>query len=191
LEGEGANGAVLISPSLFRGRALVLVGPSLANAAALGVWINDRIGALVDGFDPDSEMSAAGALSDLASDIRASRVETLVILEGNPGAVAPGDLDFETLIARVPFRIHLGGYFDETAAASTWRLPAPHPLESWSDIATTDGVVSIVQPLIRPLHAAHSAHELLAALSGEAGQSDYDRIRAAAARSSKTDGAAR
>jgi molybdopterin-containing oxidoreductase family iron-sulfur binding subunit len=97
-------------------------------------------------------MSAAGGLSDLAEDIRASQVETLVIIESNPVATAPGDLDFETLIARVPFRIHLGGYYDETAAASTWHLPAPHPLESWSDIAATDGVVSIVQPLIRPLH---------------------------------------
>ena len=96
------------------GRGLVLVGASLQNAAALGVWINDRLGAPLDGFDPDPEMSAAGALSDLANDIRASRVETLVILDGNPVATAPGDLDFEALIARVPFRIHLGAYFDET-----------------------------------------------------------------------------
>ena len=91
---------------------------------------------------------------------------------------APGDLGFETLIARVPFRIHLGGYFDETAAASTWHLPAPHPLESWSDIAGPDGVVSIVQPLIRPLRDSSSAHRLIAALAGAPHQSDYERIRA-------------
>ena len=57
----------------------------------------------------------------------------------------------------------------------------PHPLESWSDIAAPDGVVSIVQPLIRPLHESYSAHRLLAALSseGEELHSDYDRVRAA------------
>ena len=42
------------------GHGLVLVGPSLANAAPLGVWINDRLGAPADCFDLDAEMSAAG-----------------------------------------------------------------------------------------------------------------------------------
>ena len=160
------------------GRGLVLVGASLPKAAALGAWINDRLGAPVDGFDVDPLTLAAGTLAELAEDVRASRVETLVVVESNPVATAPGDLDFETLVAPIPFRIHLGPYFDETAAASTWHLPAPHPLESWSDTAATDGVVSIVQPLIRPLHGSFSAHRLLAVLAGEPDQSDYDRVRA-------------
>ena len=160
------------------GRGLVLVGPSLPSAAALGVWINDRLGAPGDGFDLDPRLAAAGGLADLAGDIRVGRVETLVILNSNPVATAPGDLDFETLIAHIPFQIHLSGYYDETAAASTWHLPAPHPLESWSDIAATDGVVSIVQPLIRPLRDSVSAHQLIAALSGAPQESDADRIRA-------------
>ena len=160
------------------GRGLVLVGPSLPNAAALGAWINDRLGAPVDGFDLNPGALAVGALAELAADIRAGQVETLAVVDSNPVATGPGDLDFETLIKRVPFRIHLGPYFDETAAASTWHLPAPHPLESWSDIAATDGVVSIVQPLIRPLHGSFSAHRLLAVLAGEPAQSDHDRVRA-------------
>ena len=160
------------------GRALVMVGPSLPNAAPLGLWINDRIGAPIDGFDSDPQTAAAASLAELAQDIRAGRVETLVTVDSNPVATAPGDLDFEALIKQPPFRIHLGAYFDETAAASTWHLPGPHPLESWSDIAATDGVVSIVQPLIRPLHDSYSAHRLLAALASEPQQSDYERIRA-------------
>ena len=160
------------------GRGLVLVCPSAPNAAALGVWINDRLGAPVDGFDLDPQMSTAGLLSDLVEDIRANRVETLVIIDSNPVPTAPGDLDFEASIARIPFRIHLGAYFDETAAASTWHLPVPHPLESWSDIAATDGVVSIVQPLIRPLRDSYSAHRLLAALAGKPQQGDFERVRA-------------
>ena len=42
------------------GHGLVLVGPSLANAAPLGVWINDRLGAPAGCFDFDPKMSAAG-----------------------------------------------------------------------------------------------------------------------------------
>jgi len=158
-------------------RALVLIGPTLARAAPLGAWINDRLGAPVDAFDPDPDASSVASLRDLVQDIRDGGVETLVVLDSNPVACAPGDLDFETAFRRVPFRIHSGLYFDETAAASTWHLPAPHPLESWSDITATDGATSIVQPLIRPLHESFSAHRLLAALGAETPQSDYERVR--------------
>ena len=117
------------------GRSLVLVGPTLSNAGSLGVWINDRLRAPVDVFDVDPRQAAAGTLAELADDIRAGKVEMLVILNSNPVATAPGDLEFGALIQRLPFRVHLGLYYDETAAASTWHLPMPHPLESWSDIA--------------------------------------------------------
>ncbi|MBV9289555.1 MAG: 4Fe-4S dicluster domain-containing protein [Hyphomicrobiales bacterium] len=160
-------------------RGLVLVGPAMANARALGMWINDRIGAPIDPFDIDPRQAAAGTLASLADDIRSGKVGALIILDSNPVATAPGDLEFEALIERVPFRVHLGLYYDETAAASTWHLPTPHPLESWSDIAATDGAASIVQPLIQPLHPSYSAHRIVAALSGagDQSQSDYERIR--------------
>ena len=159
-------------------RGLVLVGPSLPNARALGLWINDRLGAPMDAFDVDPRLAAAGTLAQLVDDIGGGKVEMLVIMDSNPMATAAGDLEFGALVKRVPFRIHLGLYYDETAATSNWHLPMPHPLESWSDIAGPDGVVSIVQPLIRPLHESYSAHRLLAALSseGEERQSDYDRV---------------
>jgi molybdopterin-containing oxidoreductase family iron-sulfur binding subunit len=163
------------------GQSLVLVGPALANAWALGVWINDRLNAPIDAFEVDPRQARAGTLAELADDLQNGKVETLVIMDSNPVAAAPGDLEFETRVDRAPFRVHLGSYYDETGAASTWHLPTPHPLESWSDIASPDGAVSIVQPLIRPLHESYSAHRLLAALTGEGEQrgSDYERIRAA------------
>ncbi len=160
------------------GRSLVLVGPSLPGAHALGLWINDRLGAPVDAFDVDPREAAAGTLAELADDIGRGGIETLIIIDTNPVATSPGDLDFESRLRSVPFRVHLGLYFDETAAASTWHLPMPHALESWSDITAPDGTISIVQPLIRPLHGGTSAHGLLAALTGEPQQSDYERVRA-------------
>ena len=129
----------------------------------------------------DPRQARPGTLAELTDDLQHGKVETLVILDSNPVATAPGDLEFEARVNRAPFRVHLGLHYDETAAASTWHLPMPHPLESWSDIAGPDGAVSIVQPLIRPLHESYSAHRLLAALAGEGEQrgSDYERIRAA------------
>jgi Fe-S-cluster-containing dehydrogenase component len=69
-------------------------------------------------------------------------------------------------------------YFDETAALSQWHVPQTHYLESWGDVRAFDGTVSIIQPLILPLYNGKSAYELLGALSGNAGQSSYDIVRA-------------
>ena len=161
------------------GGGLVLAGPSLSPAwrarspsgSTIG-WPRRSTPSLYR--TPTSE---AGTLAELATDLQAGKVQTLLILDSNPVAAAPGDLDFAALMARAPFRLHLGLYFDETAEASIWHLPAPHALESWSDIAAPDGTISLVQPLIRPLHPSCSAHRLLALMSGEADRSDYDRLR--------------
>ena len=111
-------------------RALVLVGPSMPRVSqALGVWINDTLGAPVDAFAATSLAQRAGTLDSLADALRKEEVQTLVALDCNPIAAAPGDLDFQDLIRRAPFRVHAGLYYDETAAASTWHVPAPHPLE--------------------------------------------------------------
>ena len=59
------------------GRGLVLVGPSLPNAAPLGVWLNDRLGAPVDGFEPDLGVSEAASLAELATDIDATASKPL------------------------------------------------------------------------------------------------------------------
>jgi Fe-S-cluster-containing dehydrogenase component len=157
---------------------LVLAGPSLSSGArACAVWINDRLGAPVDAFALSPSASEAGTLAELARDLQAGQVHTLLVLDANPVAAAPGDLDFAALIARASFRLHLGLHFDETAEASTWHLPAPHALESWSDIAAPDGTISLIQPLIRALYPSCSAHRLLALIRGEADRSDYDRLR--------------
>ena len=112
------------------GDGLVLAGPSLSpGARALTVWINDRLAAPVDAFALSPPAGEAGTLSELATDLQAGKVRTLIVLNSNPVATAPGDLDFAALMKRAPFQLHLGLYFDETAEASTWHLPAPHALE--------------------------------------------------------------
>src|SRR5205814_2904771 len=59
----------------------------------------------------------------------------------------------------------------------TWHVPQAHFLEQWSDARGHDGTLSIVQPLIAPLHGGVSAHELLAMLEGEAARSPRDLLR--------------
>ena len=92
------------------------------------------------------------------------QVEMLLILGGNPVFTVPADFGFTECLPKVPLRVHLSLYQDETARQCHWHLPEAHYLETWSDTRSFEGSVSIVQPLIEPLYAGHSAHELIAAL---------------------------
>ena len=109
--------------------------------------------------------------------MNAGSVDALIIVGGNPVYTAPVDLQFADAMAKVPFRVHLSLYDDETSALCHWQIPEAHFLESWSDARAYDGTVSIVQPLIAPLYGGKSAHELLAAMSDRPEQSPYDIVR--------------
>jgi molybdopterin-containing oxidoreductase family iron-sulfur binding subunit len=117
------------------------------------------------------------SLRDLASDMNAGSVDALIIVGGNPVYTAPADLQFADAMNKVPFRVHLSLYDDETSALCHWQIPEAHFLESWSDARGYDGTVSIVQPLIAPLYGGKSAHEVLAAMSDRPEQSPYDIAR--------------
>jgi len=163
------------------GRGLVIAGASQApEVHALCHWINAQLHAPVDLIEPVDPATPPhmDSLRALRDDLTAKRVETLIIIDSNPVYSAPGDLAFGDLIGTVPFTAHLGLYDDETANRCTWHLPLSHPLESWSDLCGLDGTVSIVQPLIRPLYATRTAHELLAYMHGAASASSHDLVRA-------------
>jgi molybdopterin-containing oxidoreductase family iron-sulfur binding subunit len=93
-------------------------------------------------------------------------VHLLLMLGGNPVFDAPADADFAGALARVPTSVHLAAYADETSARSTWHLNRAHWLESWSDVRAEDGTLSIVQPLIAPLHDGKTDAEVLEQLLG-------------------------
>jgi Fe-S-cluster-containing dehydrogenase component/anaerobic selenocysteine-containing dehydrogenase len=163
-----------------RGAAVVLAGPQQgADIHALCHWINNELGAPVDFIAPvDPIIERHGdSLRNLADDLRARRVSSLIMIGVNPVYDAPGDLSFAELIAAAPFSVHLGLHDDETAARATWHLPMTHVLESWSDIRAFDGTSSIIQPLIRPLYDTRSAHELIALRGGAPSASPYALVR--------------
>ena len=117
------------------------------------------------------------SLAALVKDMRAGSVEVLFILGGNPVYDAPADLDFAGAMDKVPLRIHLSLFDDETSRLCQWHLPAAHYLEQWSDGRAYDGTVSILQPLIAPLYAGRSAHEVLAMIAGAGSTKGYDIVR--------------
>ncbi len=119
--------------------------------------------------DPDPDRPPhVEALKALCTTMSAGKVRMLVILGGNPVYDAPADLPFAEALGKVPARIHLSLYDNETSRRCTWVLPRSHYLESWGDARAWDGTYSVVQPLIAPLYDTRSAIEVLALLDGQA-----------------------
>ena len=116
-------------------------------------------------------------IAELVEAMTDQKVKMLVLLGGNPVYTAPVDLDFAARLKKVPLRIHLGLYQDETAILCDWHIPEAHYLESWSDARAYDGTVSIIQPLIAPLYRGRSAHELLAAFSESPERAGLEIVR--------------
>ncbi|MGH7327264.1 MAG: 4Fe-4S dicluster domain-containing protein, partial [Polyangiaceae bacterium] len=160
-----------------RGRSLLVVGSRQpARVHALAHALNAALGAVgqivsygpvVDtiGYTNQNgvfDVDATSSLRSLATDIDGGKVDTLVMLGGNPVYDAPGDLKFSDKLAKVKNAVHLSSHANETSAASSWHVPQTHELEAWGDQRSMDGTWSIQQPTISPLYDGISDIELLA-----------------------------
>lgn len=76
-------------------------------AAALGVaGARGNVGTTVDYIDPLEPIEDhAASLRELVSAMAQGSVDTLLILDGNPAYATPAELEFPSLLERVPQRI--------------------------------------------------------------------------------------
>jgi molybdopterin-containing oxidoreductase family iron-sulfur binding subunit len=166
-----------------RGASLVIPGEGQSPAVhALAHAMNAALGnagVTVIYTEPveAAPVDQTASLKALVTDMSLGRVEMLVMLGGNPLYNSPADFEFEKHFLRVPLRIHLSLYEDETSYLSHWHVPEAHPLEAWGDACAFDGTRTIQQPLIAPLYGGKSAHELLLLLAGQTGRSGFDVLR--------------
>ncbi len=137
--------------------------------------IHQLAGAL--GESPEERSAPMPNLAVLASDLDAGQVKHLFILGGNPAYNAPSNLRFAERMAKATFTVHLSLYRDETSQRCRWHLPETHFLEAWSDILASDGTPTIIQPVIDPLYAGKSAHEVLAMLMADFQPGGYEIVR--------------
>jgi len=165
------------------GAGLVLAGRQQPAAVhALAHAINGQLGnagQTVIYTEPleANPVNQADSLRALVEEMAAGQVEMLVILEANPVYSAPANLNFGDALRNVNFRVRQGLFEDETSALCQWHIPTKHYLESWSDARAYNGTVTLAQPLIEPLYDDRSPHELLAAMLGQPGLTDYDVLQ--------------
>ncbi|MFI5120646.1 MAG: TAT-variant-translocated molybdopterin oxidoreductase [Thermoanaerobaculia bacterium] len=166
------------------GRGLVIPGEHApAEVHAIAPLLNDalsNLGATAILTDPvEAEpIDQLASLASLVSDMKAGRVDTLLILGGNPAFDAPQDLGFVEALQKVAFRARLGLYDDETSQYCPWHVNEAHELEAWGDARAFDGTVTILQPLVEPLYGGKTALEVLAAALGQPSAKGLDLLRA-------------
>jgi molybdopterin-containing oxidoreductase family iron-sulfur binding subunit len=153
------------------GRSLLAIGPHLdPQLQALAPIVNERLkntDATVWYSDPiHVSNDDAQPLAALAQELTAGAVDTLITIDCNPAYSSPGLLQFNDHVAKARTRVHAGLHLDETAQLCQWHLPLSHALESWSDGRAVDGSATIIQPVIAPLYASRSIHQLLDLLLG-------------------------
>jgi molybdopterin-containing oxidoreductase family iron-sulfur binding subunit len=163
-----------------RGAAVVVVGDAQSPAThALAHAINAALGAAgktvryTEPVDPYAATGKVEQLRQLTAEMAGGKVDVLVVMNTNPLYDAPVDLGFFDAFSKVPLRVHLGLYQDETAKYCHWHLSGTHYLEQWGDTRTFDGTVSFIQPLIAPLYGGHSESELIEFLINENEASSY------------------
>ncbi len=169
-----------------KGSSVIVVGdhlPPSVHAMAHGMnSVLGNVGKTIVYADPvdANPVNQMESLRDLVADMRAGKVDLLVIMGGNPVFDAPADLGFADALknSNISLRVHHGLYPNETAEYCHWHVNQANYLEAWSDGRAYDGTVSIVQPLIAPLYSGKSAHEFISALSGISDATGYDIVRA-------------
>jgi molybdopterin-containing oxidoreductase family iron-sulfur binding subunit len=165
------------------GASLVIAGEGQPPAVhALAHAINrqlDNVGRSIEYTAPVEARPTdqRASLDELIERMQSGDVNVLIVLGGNPLYNTPVESKFAEGYERVGFRVHLSPYFDETSFVSHWHIPQAHELESWGDARAFDGTATIRQPLIAPLYAGRSEHELLAAIAGHPELTTHDIVR--------------
>jgi len=183
--GAKSAGTLAIAKDLqaHRGAGIVIAGEHQPPAVhAIAHAMNQTLGntgktVLYTDAVEANPVDEIASISGLVKDIGDGAVETLIILGANPVYDAPADLNFLEALKKVKLRAHLGMYSNETSVWCHWHVPEAHYLESWSDARAYDGTISIVQPLIVPLHGAKTSHEVMNVLLNRADQTVHETVQ--------------
>jgi molybdopterin-containing oxidoreductase family iron-sulfur binding subunit len=116
-------------------------------------------------------------LVSLVNDMKAGKVDWLVILNANPVYAAPVDLQFEEALGKVKTTAHLGSHLNETGLVTEWHINGAHYLESWSDTRAYDGTATVIQPMIDPLYGGKTTHDVIQSMLDQPDLSAYDVVR--------------
>jgi MoCo/4Fe-4S cofactor protein with predicted Tat translocation signal len=91
-------------------------------------------------------------LLSLIESMEKGQIQTLIIHNQNVAYASPLASRFSSAVKKVSLIVYCGDRVDETGELAHYVLPDLHPMESWGDMESIEGLYHIHQPTIRPLY---------------------------------------
>jgi molybdopterin-containing oxidoreductase family iron-sulfur binding subunit len=141
-----------------KGKSLLIVGSRQpAEVHIIAGVINQALGAIQGAAGPlqlvKTGRQSLPGIEALAEAIRSGAVETLVATTPtDPAYDSPQSARWTETASKLKTLVHLGTRLNATGRGATWHVPSTHYLESWGDVRSVAGVISIIQPMILPLY---------------------------------------
>ncbi|CAL2106560.1 Quinol:cytochrome c oxidoreductase iron-sulfur protein [Tenacibaculum sp. 190524A02b] len=159
-------------------KAVVVTGINDKNAQLLALAINKALNSeILDTKAVNLTRQGNDAeVAKLVADMKSGNVKGLITYNVNPVYTLANATDFKAGLAKLSLSVAIGTQNDATANATQYTLPAPHNLESWGDVMTTNGVYSLMQPTIQPLFNTRQLQDTLLKWSGSA-KNYYDTLK--------------
>jgi anaerobic selenocysteine-containing dehydrogenase/Fe-S-cluster-containing dehydrogenase component len=109
------------------------------------------------------------ALAQLADGMAGGQYSVAIVHEANPAYATPRTLDFAGKFAKVPFKVALAVFANDTTRFCDLVLPIHHALERWDDLRPRAGVASLMQPVMQPVFDSQAAGDILLQVAQKAG----------------------
>ncbi|MCZ6803948.1 MAG: molybdopterin-dependent oxidoreductase [Proteobacteria bacterium] len=113
------------------------------------------------------------ALLELRDAMTSGSVDTLIIHNTNPVFTLPSASNFKEALEKVPFKISLSSFMDETTALADLVLPTHTYLEAWGDDIPEPGIgfstASLSQPVVTPIYDTRASGDIILSLAHQIG----------------------
>lgn len=165
-----------------QGRSIVISASNDVNVQIVINKINQILGSYGNTIDfanySNQRQGDDKAVKSLISDMKAGRVDVVILNDANPVYDAPNAAGFAEGLKKVKTVISCDGWFTETSKLVNYLAPQNHYLESWGDAEAKNGHYSLIQPTIAPLHETRQFTESLLVWAGAENTNVYDYVKA-------------
>jgi molybdopterin-containing oxidoreductase family iron-sulfur binding subunit len=156
----------------FRAGRGVALGPGPALTGRNGGELRQAVATL----NGTGGAQAPGAGTDLrqmillTEQMRRGEIEVLLVDAPNPAYTLPGALNFAEAMRGVRTRVSFATFPDDSSQLCNFVLPNHHFLEAWDDYLSRTGVLSLVQPAMRPVFNTKQIGDVLLSVMAHLGQ---------------------
>ncbi|CAN5721654.1 TAT-variant-translocated molybdopterin oxidoreductase [soil metagenome] len=145
----------------FRAGRGVALGPGAATSGRTAVALQQAVDQLNGGGAPAAGPTGTQEMLQLVEQMRAGQISVLLIDGINPAYGLPGALRFADAMREVRTRVSFSSFPDDTSLLCNVILPGHHFLEAWDDYESQPGVLSLVQPTMRPVFNTRQIGDVL------------------------------